>query len=125
LVVEGKTVQITLDTPVVDGAVSATTQPFTVIKRDQTITFAPLPDRTPSTPAFTVTATASSGLPVTFSAEGVCNATDDSLSLTGVEGTCTVTAQQAGNASYALAPAVRQTFLVRAMRFLFLPIVKC
>ena len=125
LVVEGKTVQITLDTPVVDGAVSATAQPFTVIKRDQTITFAPLSERTPSTPTFIVTATASSGLPVTFSAEGVCNATDDSLSLTGVEGTCTVTAQQAGNASYALAPAVRQTFLVRAMRFLFLPIVKC
>ncbi len=123
LVVAGKTVQITLETPVIDGAVSETSQPFTVIKRDQTLDFAALPDRAPMTPPFRATATASSGLPVAFVAEGVCLVTGDEIRLLGTEGICTVTAQQVGNESYTPAPAVSQSFQVRTARLLFLPIV--
>ncbi len=124
LVVTGKTVQITLETPVVDGAVSDLAQPFTVIKRDQTIDFKALPDRAPMTPPFTPDATASSELPVTFTAEGVCQVVGAEIRLLGNEGSCTVTAQQAGNESYAAAPAVSHTFQVRTMRLIFLPLVR-
>ena len=122
MVVTGKSVQIALETPVVDGARSALTQPFTVIKREQTIDFKALPDRAPMTAPFTPDATASSGLPVTFTAEGVCHIVGGEIRLLGNEGSCTVTAQQPGNESYAAAPAVSQTFQVRTMRLIFLPI---
>ena len=64
---------------------------------------------------YTVAATASSGLTVTYSAApssaGVCTVSGSTVSLSG-EGTCTVRANQAGNASYFAAPQVQQTFLV-------------
>ncbi|TDR48467.1 hypothetical protein DFR29_10187 [Tahibacter aquaticus] len=65
--------------------------------------------------AYTVTATASSGLPVSFSidasASGVCAIAGSSVSFTGA-GTCTINANQAGNASYNPAPQVQQSFAV-------------
>ncbi len=66
-------------------------------------------------PSYTVTATASSGLPVTFSAAassaGVCTVSGASVALVGA-GTCTLTANQAGNGSYLAAPQVQQSFAV-------------
>ena len=65
--------------------------------------------------AYTVSASASSGLSVTFSAApasgGVCTVSGSTVSLVGV-GTCTVRADQAGNASYQAAPQVSQSFAV-------------
>jgi hypothetical protein len=69
----------------------------------QTITFDPLPDRTFGDPPFTVTATASSGLPVSFAATGSCAVVGGAMTLSGA-GSCTVTATQDGDLTYAPAP---------------------
>ena len=64
---------------------------------------------------YTVAATASSGLAVTFSvapaSAGVCSISGTTVSMTG-GGTCVVNADQAGNASYAAAAQVQQSFSV-------------
>jgi hypothetical protein len=75
----------------------------------QTITFGPLAASGWGDPA--VTATASSGLPVTFTAAGTCTVTGANVHLTGV-GTCTITAAQPGNNDYAAATPVQQAFTV-------------
>jgi hypothetical protein len=75
----------------------------------QTITFAALTGKTFGDPAFTVAATASSGLEVSFTATGKCTISGTTITLTGA-GNCTVTAQQAGNASYHPAADVSQSF---------------
>jgi len=65
--------------------------------------------------AYTVTATASSGLAVAFSAAGssagVCTVSGSTVSFVG-PGTCTINANQSGNASYLAAPQVQQSFAV-------------
>ena len=85
----------------------------TLARLSQTISFGPLPDRTFGDPPFTVVATASSGLPVSFAAIGQCTVAGDVVTLLGA-GSCTVTASQAGNASYQPAPDVAQTFAIVA-----------
>ena len=85
---------------------------FTVVARqDQSISFSPLADKILGEPAFTITATASSGLPVTFVASGVCSVTGSSVALNGT-GVCTITATQGGNVSFNPAPDVSQSFNV-------------
>jgi predicted outer membrane repeat protein len=84
---------------------------FSVAKRSQTITFAGLPDRTVTEPPFSVTATASSGLAVTFATSGACSVAGSQVTLTGV-GSCTITGQQAGDAVYLAATPVNQSFPV-------------
>jgi hypothetical protein len=69
-------------------------------KQDQTITFAALGGKTYGDADFGVSATASSGLSVTFIASGPCTVTSGHRSTFSAAGSCTVTAQQAGNASY-------------------------
>jgi FtsP/CotA-like multicopper oxidase with cupredoxin domain len=77
----------------------------------QTITFGALPDKTFGDPDFNVSATASSGLPVSFSASGNCTVTVALVHLTS-DGSCTITASQAGNGSYLPAADVQQTFTI-------------
>jgi hypothetical protein len=55
-----------------------------------------------------VTASASSGLPVTFTASGNCTVAGIMVTVTGV-GSCTVTASQAGDANYLAAPNASPT----------------
>ena len=89
-------------------------QTFSIAKANQTITFAALPDKTYGDPPFTVVATATSGLPVTFTVSGACTNSGTNgatVTLTGA-GSCTVTAHQAGNANYNAAPDVPQTFSI-------------
>ncbi|MCQ4163571.1 beta strand repeat-containing protein [Tahibacter harae] len=66
-------------------------------------------------PAYTVAASATSGLPVSFSidasAAGVCAIAGASVTFQGV-GTCVINANQAGDASYGIAPQVQQSFAV-------------
>ena len=57
-------------------------------------------------------ATASSGLAVSFTATVDCTLTGSSLSSAAPWGTCTVTAEQAGNAAWLPAVAVVQSFSV-------------
>src|SRR5205807_448172 len=62
---------------------------FGVARAGQTITFAPPPGRTFGDPPLAVTATASSGLPVSFRATGTCVLAADALTITGA-GSCAV-----------------------------------
>jgi hypothetical protein len=86
---------------------------LTIGKASQTITFGSLADKTVGDADFTVSATASSGLPVSFSATGDCTVTGDLVSLTGA-GSCTITASQSGDANYNPAPEVKQSFAILA-----------
>jgi hypothetical protein len=82
----------------------------------QTITFAPLADRTLNEPALVVSATSSSGLGVNFSTTtpAVCSSTGTSGTVISpiIEGVCTVRASQPGDAVFAAAPPVAQSFTV-------------
>jgi hypothetical protein len=83
-----------------------------VLKADQTITFGALSGKTYGDPPFTVSATASSGLPVSFSIlSGPATILGNLVTITGV-GTVTVRASQIGNDNYNAAPNVDRTFKV-------------
>ncbi|WP_257387007.1 hypothetical protein [Tahibacter caeni] len=92
-------------------------QSFAVGQGSQTISFdttAPAGAVVAGT-AYTVAATASSGLPVTLSvdaaATGVCTLTGSSVTFEHA-GTCIIDANQAGDANYAAAPQAQQSFAV-------------
>jgi Regulator of chromosome condensation (RCC1) repeat/PASTA domain len=78
---------------------------------NQTITFAALGTKNWGDPDFSVSATASSGLTVSFAASGNCTISGATVRLTSV-GSCTITASQAGNATYNPAPDVPRTFAI-------------
>ena len=84
---------------------------FHITKGNQVITFASLPTRTYGDPPFTVAASASSGLAVTFTASGKCSIVGTTVTISGA-GTCTVTAAQAGNANWNPAANVPRTFTI-------------
>jgi hypothetical protein len=78
----------------------------------QTITFPPIPNHGINDAPFTVTATASSELPVAFSVlSGPATIAGNVVTLTGA-GTVTIQATQPGNATYAAASPVSQSFTV-------------
>jgi hypothetical protein len=89
---------------------------FLITRAPQTITFGALPDRGTMQSPVTVAATSSSGLPVTFTTTTptVCTAggpRGTTITLL-TSGTCTVQADQAGNAIYAPASGIAQSFIV-------------
>ncbi|MCC7265032.1 MAG: hypothetical protein IT369_21200, partial [Candidatus Latescibacteria bacterium] len=86
-------------------------QSFTVAKASQTITFGVLPNRAFGSAPFALSATASSGLAVSFAVTGPATISGNTVTLTGV-GTVTVTASQVGNVNYLAAANVPQTFAV-------------
>jgi hypothetical protein len=75
----------------------------------QTITFAPLADRTFGDADFTISATSTSNLTVAFDASGSCTVSGTTVSISGA-GACTITASQPGNANYNAAATVARTF---------------
>jgi len=82
------------------------------VQEDQTIAFTQLADKSFGDADFTVAATASSHLTVTFTASGDCwSSSDGSVHLTAA-GDCTITAHQGGNSSYRPAPEVSRTFSI-------------
>ncbi|MCX6953254.1 MAG: immunoglobulin domain-containing protein [Verrucomicrobia bacterium] len=88
---------------------------LTITPVAQTITFGPLVGKTFGDAPFTVSATASSNLPVTFSitsGPATASGTNGSTITLTAGGTVTVHATQAGNGDYAAAPAVDQSFAV-------------
>jgi hypothetical protein len=93
------------------NAASDVDQSFTVAKANQTITFAALANKTFGDPDFTVSATASSGLTVSFAASGQCTISGNTVHLTGV-GSCTITASQAGDTNFNAAASVNQSFTI-------------
>jgi uncharacterized repeat protein (TIGR02543 family) len=81
-----------------------------LMKTAQTITFPGPPDTSTDTAETVLTATASSGLPVTFVVlSGPALVANDRLTVTG-RGAITVRAEQNGNAEFLAAPAVTRTF---------------
>jgi len=87
-------------------------QSFTVAKDNQTITFGSLPDKTFGDAAFTVSATASSGLAPSYSiVSGPATISGSTVTISGA-GTVTVRASQAGSVNYNAATDVDQTFTV-------------
>ncbi|HVH35385.1 MAG TPA: hypothetical protein VM847_14865, partial [Tahibacter sp.] len=92
-------------------------QSFAVGQGSQTISFSSTAPTTAAVggTAYTVAATATSGLPVGFSiaaaSSSVCAIAGSSVTFQGV-GTCVVNANQAGNANYTAAPQVQQSFAV-------------
>ena len=87
------------------------TRMFAVEKASQTIDFSSLEGRTWGDPDFDVAASASSGLPVVFSATGSCTVAGRTIRLSDVGG-CSVTASQRGDGDYEPAADVTQTFVV-------------
>ena len=83
----------------------------TFMKLAQQIDFAPLVNRIYGEPDFIIAATATSGLPVTFSASGACSVSGTTVHITRV-GSCTITATQAGDDTFAAAHPVAQTFAI-------------
>lgn len=82
-------------------------QSFTVAKANQTITFGGLANKTFGDADFGVSATANSGLIISFSASGNCTVSGSIVNITGA-GTCTITASQAGNSNYNAANDIQQ-----------------
>ena len=92
-------------------ASTAPNQTVIVAAKPQTITFGALPNQTYGAAPLTLTATANSGLAVTYTVTGPAMVSGTTLTLTGA-GAVTITASQAGNATYAAATAVSQSFTV-------------
>ena len=88
---------------------AAASYTWTVTKQSQTISFGPIPAKTFGDPPLTLSASASSGLPVSFGASGNCTVSGSTVSITGA-GSCTVTASQSGNESWFAATSVVQSF---------------
>src|SRR5215831_14058512 len=89
------------------------TRVFRVARASQTISFTPPASATIGQPV-TLTATASSWLPVTYasSTQDVCTVSDATVTATAA-GTCTITASQSGNDQYAPAGPVTESFSVQ------------
>jgi hypothetical protein len=79
----------------------------------QTITFPAISNVTFGVAPFTISATASSGLAVSFTSTkpAVCTVSGSTVTVVAV-GTCSITANQAGNATYSAAPAVSRSFTI-------------
>jgi hypothetical protein len=124
--ISGNTITLTGETGIVEvtasqpgdayyNAAAPVQQSFnvtSVAKTDQTITFDAIPDQTYGTAWIVLTATASSGLPVTFTlVSGPASVSADTVYL-GATGTIEIMATQAGDADYNPAPSVNSTFVV-------------
>jgi uncharacterized repeat protein (TIGR01451 family) len=84
--------------------------------QNQTISFGTLPNKLTTDPPFSLLATASSGLPVSFSVQsGPASISGNTLTLTGAPGSVTIRASQAGNTQYNPAPNVDRTFQVNTL----------
>ena len=82
--------------------------------RNQTITFDPIEAKAIGDSDFLVSALASSGLPISFTVNGECTVTGITVHLTNA-GMCSITASQAGYASYNPAQPVTRSFLIEAV----------
>ncbi|GHN00545.1 hypothetical protein WSM22_20340 [Cytophagales bacterium WSM2-2] len=96
----------------INGEIATSLLPFT-IKKDQTITFNPLPDKDVDDTPFNLSATSSSGLRIQYSSPS------NKVSLAGQQvsilkaGSVTIKADQPGDSIYEPAPTITQTFCVR------------
>jgi predicted outer membrane repeat protein len=94
------------------GAAAHVDQTIFIHHLTQTITFGTISGQSVGTP-LNLTATASSGLAVSFTSltTGVCTVSGATATFSAA-GTCTIEATQPGNTVYGIAPAVKQSFKV-------------
>lgn len=87
----------------------------TLNKADQAISFDALSDKFDNDPAFAVSAAASSGLVVVFGSQTptICTVAGTTVTIV-TTGVCSVSADQAGNANYNVAPQVVRSFNIIA-----------
>lgn len=99
--------------PNIVGCDSTITVDLTLAKMDQTITFESLENKTYGDTDFTLSATADSGLPVTFSSTdpSVATVSGNTVTIVGI-GTTTITASQAGSSNYNPAINIDQTLTI-------------
>jgi hypothetical protein len=93
------------------NAATSVPQTFTINKANQTITFGALSAKTYGNADFSVSATSTSNLTVTFGVSGNCTSNGTTVHITGA-GSCTVTASQAGDTNFNAAANVPQTFTI-------------
>lgn len=100
------------------GNATVTANFTTATKLNQTITFAALSAKTNADTDFAPGASASSGLPVSYASSNTAVATiaNSMIHITGA-GSTTITASQAGNATYNAAPDVIRTLAVTVKRW--------
>jgi len=91
------------------GSITTGAATLTVDPADQTIAFPAISDKAYGDADFDPGATASSGLPVSYSASGNCTIVSGMVRISGA-GSCTVTASQSGNGNYNAATDVSQSF---------------
>jgi DNA-binding beta-propeller fold protein YncE len=110
------TIEVTQSGDTSWNSATAVSQSFTVAKGSQTIAFGEPPGKLFSEGSTTLTATASSGLPVTFESKtaAICTVSgSDGEKVSFVTtGTCTIKANQAGSANWSAAPPVEQSFAI-------------
>ncbi len=95
-----------------EGSVGSVRAPLSFALSAQTISFPALLDRVYASSAITLTASASSGLPVSFAVvSGPAIVEGNQLTLTG-SGTVVIRATQGGDATYSPASAVERSFVV-------------
>ncbi len=97
------------------AAATPVTQSFTISPVSQTINFTQPANAVLAGGAVTLTATAGSGLAVSFASTipSSCTVSNSTVTLVSV-GSCAITASQTGNATYAAATPVTRTFSVLA-----------
>lgn len=108
----------TVNSPAYDGSLSlfalnGNTSNFlgTLNPSFQAISFPQIPTKVTTDPPFTLNATASSGLPVSYTVlSGPATVNGNTVTLTGVPGTVTVEATQPGNGTFNPAAPVSNTF---------------
>ncbi|MEQ8530507.1 MAG: T9SS type A sorting domain-containing protein, partial [Imperialibacter sp.] len=122
--IEGKTVTIhKAGTVTITASVAATElynaaskqQSLTINGVEQILTFEPLPEKTYGDAPFELSATASSGLDVTFSSSDASVASVDGITVSILKaGSATITASQAGNDNYSSATATQTLTIDKA-----------
>lgn len=96
-------------------AAASVQRSFSVTKVPQTISFTqPLPTLGIDALPFPLTATATSGLPVSYLVSGPATVSEGQLVLNGAIGTVTITATQPGDATYAAAGQIIRNFTIKA-----------
>jgi hypothetical protein len=108
--VSAGTCTLSLTTPSTATYAAGSLERVVNIKTGQVITFAPISNQNLPGP-FTLSATASSNLPVRFSASGSCLASGSQLTFIAAGG-CSVTASQAGNSIFGPAPSIVRSFVI-------------
>ena len=95
------------------AAAAPVSQTFLVLIANQTISFSTLSNAPFGSGPITLTATASSNLPVSYASTTtpVCTVSGNTLTLVST-GTCAITASQTGSATYGPAPPITQSFTI-------------